>query len=154
MPRRNINYSKISIYKIQHIDDDSLLYVGQTTDFTKRKSSHKSKANNSKMNDCKLYSMIRDNGGWDMFNMVEVKKFPCTNKKEAEAEEDRVMRELKASMNSKSSVPALGDHTFKSNARLYKEQMEEQYAPLRARAKASLEKIDQEIEFLKTFRII
>ena len=154
MPRRNINYSKISIYKIQHIDDDSLLYVGQTTDFTKRKSSHKSKANNPKMNDYKLYTMIRDNGGWDMFNMVEVKKFPCTNKKEAETEEDRVMRELKASMNSKGAVQVIGDNTYKSNSQIYKEQMQEQYAPLRERIKANLEKVDQNIALLKTFRII
>ena len=147
MPRNNINYSNISIYKIQHVNDETLLYVGQTTDFTKRKSAHKSRAKNSKMNDCKLYSMIRDNGGWDMFNMIEVKKFPCTNKKEAEAEEDRVMRELKSTLNSNSSEN--GDHTFKSNSQIYKEQMQEQYAPLRERIKANLEKLDQDIALLK-----
>jgi folate-binding protein YgfZ len=43
--------------------------------------------------------MIRDNGGWECFNMIEIEKFSCTNKREAEAEEDKVMRELKATMN-------------------------------------------------------
>ena len=147
MPRNNINYSNISIYKIQHVNDETLLYVGQTTDFTKRKSAHKSRATKSKMNDCKLYSMIRDNGGWDMFNMIEVKKFPCTNKKEAEAEEDRVMRELKATLNSNSSEN--GDHTFKSSNQEFQERIRKEYAPLRARMKESLEKVDKDIALLK-----
>ena len=37
MPRKAIDYSKTIIYKIQHEDNDELLYVGHTTDFTKRK---------------------------------------------------------------------------------------------------------------------
>jgi hypothetical protein len=152
MPRHNINYANISIYKIQHIDNDSLLYVGQTSDFTKRKSAHKTKAKRSKMNDCKLYLMIRENGGWEMFNMVEVKKFPCSNKKEADAEEDRVMRELKASMNSRSAFPVSGDYTFKSKTQEYKERMLVEYAELRERGKKLLEKVDQDIAYLNTTR--
>ena len=44
--------------------------------------------------------MIRDNGGWECFRMVQIKEFPCNNRREAEAEEDKVMLELKANMNS------------------------------------------------------
>jgi hypothetical protein len=84
-----------------------------------------------------------------MFNMIEIKKFPCKNKKEAEAEEDRVMRELKATMNSKGAVQVIDDNVFKSNSKIYKEQMQEQYAPLRERIKANLEKVDQDIALLK-----
>ena len=43
--------------------------------------------------------MIRENGGWDMFKMIEVKKYPCKDKREAERREDEIMKELKASMN-------------------------------------------------------
>ena len=43
--------------------------------------------------------MIRENGGWESFKMLEIKKFPCSDKREAEAEEDRIMREAKTSMN-------------------------------------------------------
>ena len=101
MPRTAINYDNTIIYKIQHVDDDTLLYVGHTTDFTKRKSAHKANLNNTnnKAFNYKVYQMIRDNGGWDMFRMIEVKTFACSNKREAEAEEDRVMRELKGTMN-------------------------------------------------------
>jgi len=101
MPRKPMDYSKTLIYKIQHTTDESLLYVGHTTDFTKRKSAHKQHTNRENGNEYKrkVYTMIRENGGWEMFNMIEVKKFPCNNKREAEAEEDKVMREMKASMN-------------------------------------------------------
>lgn len=35
------DYSKTIIYKIQHEDDESLVYVGSTTNFTRRKCEHK-----------------------------------------------------------------------------------------------------------------
>jgi hypothetical protein len=98
-----VDYSKCVIYKIQHKELDELLYVGSTTHFRNRKVRHKSTcydANGIAYN-YKLYSTIRDNGGWDSFNMVIVKEFPCENKRQAEAEEDRVMREMKSSLNMK-----------------------------------------------------
>ncbi len=101
MPRISIDYSNTIIYKIQHNDKEELIYVGHTTDFTKRKSAHKltTRSEKDKAYNRQLYKMIRDNGGWDSFKMIEIKKFSCTNKREAEAEEDKVMRELKATMN-------------------------------------------------------
>ena len=47
----------------------------------------------------KLYQMIRENGGWDDFNMIVIEEFPCKNLREAKAEEDKVMREMKSTMN-------------------------------------------------------
>jgi len=101
MPRTPVDYSKTLIYKIQHIEDESLLYIGSTTNFTKRKTSHKSacKNMNNKAYNYKVYDMIRNNGGWEMFKMVEIEKFPCRDKREAEAREDELMIELKANMN-------------------------------------------------------
>ena len=101
MPRKAIDYSNTIIYKIQHEDDDELIYIGHTTDFTKRKSAHKQGAtnpNNSKYNR-KLYKIIRDNGNWGSFKMIEITKYPCNDANEACAEEDRIMQELKANMN-------------------------------------------------------
>ena len=43
--------------------------------------------------------MIRENGGFDRFKMIEVEKYPCKDKREAERRENEVMNELKASMN-------------------------------------------------------
>ena len=102
MPHTKADYSKTVIYKIQHREIDELLYVGSTTDFTRRKKQHQKMCNNadSKFHNFKVYQMIRDNGGWDAFNMTIIKEFPCQNKYEAFMEEDRCMIEMKANMNS------------------------------------------------------
>ena len=42
MPKVPMDYSKCCIYKIEHVDDESLVYVGHTTCFDKRKTKHKS----------------------------------------------------------------------------------------------------------------
>ncbi len=106
MPKKNTNYENTVIYKIQHIEKEDMLYVGSTTDFTKRKCAHKKCSfapEHSQNYNLKLYTMIRENGGWDSFRMLEIEKFPCKDKREAEAEEDRIMKELKANMNSRGS---------------------------------------------------
>ena len=105
MPKKPTDYSKTIIYKIQHIDNPELLYVGSTTDFTKRKYHHKSCCNNpnNRGHNFKLYKMIRENGNWDMFNMVVIKPFQCQNKQEALTEEDKLIREMKSSLNMNSN---------------------------------------------------
>jgi gas vesicle protein len=102
MPKTPMNYSKCCIYKIEHIENESLVYVGHTTNFNKRKGEHKSncKNENRKAFNFKLYQMLRDNGGWDRFKMIEVEKYPCKDKREAGRREDEIMTELKASINS------------------------------------------------------
>ena len=101
MPKIAMDYSKCSIYKTEHIENESLVYVGHTTNFNKRKARHKINCNNEndKKFNFKLYQMIRDNGGFDMFKMVEVEIYPCKDKREAERRENEIMKELKASMN-------------------------------------------------------
>ena len=101
MPKKAMDYSKCVIYKIQHKDNNDLLYVGHTTNFTKRKNEHKSGVicETSNAYNHKVYQMIRENGGWLDFNMVVVKDFPCENNRQAEAEEDRIIREMKTTMN-------------------------------------------------------
>ena len=105
MPKVPMDYSKCCIYKIEHIDDDTLVYVGHTTNFEKRKIQHKGncKNDNGKQYNYKVYQMIRENGGWDMFKMLEVEKYPCADKREAERRENEVMKELKSSMNTNKS---------------------------------------------------
>jgi hypothetical protein len=112
MPVNEINFQNTVIYKIQHIEKEDLIYVGHTTDFTKRKYLHKyhSSKESSKKSSVKVYEMIRSNGGWEMFKMLEVKKFPCNDKREAMAEEDKVMKELKATMNAICAVYDVEKH--------------------------------------------
>ena len=43
--------------------------------------------------------MMRDNGGWEMFRMIEIEKYPCNDKREAEKRECEVMKDFRANMN-------------------------------------------------------
>ena len=105
MPKFPMDYSKCCIYKIEHVDNESLVYVGHTTCFNKRKTTHKSSCcnDNDRHFNLKVYQMIRENGGWDAFKMIEVEKYPCNDKREAERRENEIMKDLKASMNTNKS---------------------------------------------------
>jgi hypothetical protein len=63
--------------------------------------------------------MIRLNGGWEMFVMIEVEKYPCNDKREAEKRENELMKELKASMNK------IKNFRTEEDKRQYKEEYDE-----------------------------
>jgi hypothetical protein len=92
MPKLPIDYSNTTIYKLVHKEDysNANTYIGSTTDFIRRKNNHKTACNNEKNKEYnyKKYQYIRDNGGWGEWNMLEVEKFPCNDKREAEAREE------------------------------------------------------------------
>ena len=46
MPKKPIDYSTCCIYKLEHIENESLIYVGHTTNFKQRKAQHKNICNN------------------------------------------------------------------------------------------------------------
>lgn len=95
------DYSNTVIYKIQHREKDHLIYVGCTTNFNARRHQHRCRVSNvgDKEYNAYKYKMIRENGGWDMFDMKPVKIISCKNKLEAEIEEERTRQELKATLN-------------------------------------------------------
>jgi hypothetical protein len=103
MTRIKVDYSNTIIYKIQHISNEDLIYIGATTDFRHRKSAHKSQSNNYNTTTLTgktiLYKTIKENGGWENFRMIEIKKFPCKDKRESDAEEFKMIQEMKAIMN-------------------------------------------------------
>ena len=73
------------------------MYVGHTTDYTRRKNNHKK---DSKEFSYKLYKMIRDNGGWENWDMVEIEKYQCTDGNEARARERYYYDILSPNLNS------------------------------------------------------
>ena len=80
-----VNYSKSIIYKIVPKDINlDYVYIGSTCDFKSRKSKHKGSCNNpnSKQYNYKIYQHIRDNGGWDEFEMILIEYYPCNTKLE------------------------------------------------------------------------
>ena len=114
MPRKAIDYKKVIIYKLV-CDDLSVkdLYVGHTTDFTNRKKRHKQcclNSNNSKHN-YKVYKMIRENGDWNNWSMIEIEKYPCNDDNEARARERFWYEELQATMNTLRPKINFGERT-------------------------------------------
>jgi hypothetical protein len=102
MPKTEMDYAKTVIYKLccknPLITD---IYIGHTTNFIQRKKHHKNSYNNinNKEYNKYAYKFIRDNGGWDNWNMVQIEEFSCKNKREAEAKEHQWIVDLKASLN-------------------------------------------------------
>ena len=102
MPKKAFDFSKTEMYKIIHCDPEKdFCYVGHTTNFTERKKCHKRAYTyeSAKGHHCKVYQMIRENGGWDNFKMVFIEKWPCESLREAEAREQYWIDTLKPNMN-------------------------------------------------------
>ena len=102
MPRTNINYQKTIIYKIVCNDlNIKDIYVGHTTEFTKRKHNHKNRCNNpnDKKYNLKIYKTIRENEGWENWTMVEIEKYPCNDKNEACSRERHWCEQLNSNLN-------------------------------------------------------
>jgi hypothetical protein len=99
MPKNQTDYSNTVIYKLccnePTITD---IYIGHTTNFSKRKHQHKTLCCNE--NDKRyVYQFIRDNGGWDNWKMIQIKEHSCKNKREAEAIEHYWIEQLCPTLN-------------------------------------------------------
>ena len=98
MPKFPIDYSKTLMYKIVCKNPDiTACYVGQTTNFVLRKSAHRSSAARSSL---RVYSYIRENGGWDNWTMVSLGPYPCANAMEAKLKESEFIVKEHATLNS------------------------------------------------------
>jgi len=96
------DYSNGQIYKLTCLDPNiKEIYVGSTVNFRLRYNSHKSRCHNinSDKYNLKVYKYIRDYGGWNNWNMVLIKDFPCNSKRELTTEEDKIMLEMKTTLN-------------------------------------------------------
>ena len=100
MPKDNIDYSHTIIYKICCKDATVTdIYVGHTTNFIQRKYQHKLSCNNFK-EDYKIYNTIRENGGWNNWDMFEIAKYNCKDSTDARIKEQEHYELLKATLNS------------------------------------------------------
>lgn len=105
MPINNINYLNTIIYKICSKDITIKdIYVGSTTNFISRKREHKKNCNKetSKEYNNYKYKFIRDNGGWDNWEMILVEKYPCNSNLEARKREKEICEQLTATLNKQS----------------------------------------------------
>ena len=108
MPKTEIDYSNTIIYKITCKDPNITdLYVGHTTNFVQRKHAHKQSCINDKsLNyNCKLYQVIRNNGGWSNWSMEIINFFNCKDHYEARKKEQDYFVLLQATLNSIEPMP-------------------------------------------------
>jgi hypothetical protein len=76
-------------------------YIGHTNYFVYRKRQHELpciNTNHSKAH-IKLYQVIRENGGWDEWEMIEIEKFNGKTKLEARIREQELIKEHNANLN-------------------------------------------------------
>ena len=126
MPKTEIDYSNTIIYKII-CNDPSIndVYVGHTTNFVQRKHGHKQNCINEKLPsyNCKLYNIIRQNGGWSNWRMEIINFYNCKNQYEARIKEQEHFTLLNATLNSVEPLPKSNlinnDHDTESNNNEY-----------------------------------
>ena len=102
MPKIPSDYSKACIYKLCCKDPNIKdIYIGSTTNFTKRKSGHKTCCNNpeQKQNHSYVYKFIRDNENWENWSMIEIEKVQVQDKRELEMKEREYIEKYKATLN-------------------------------------------------------
>ena len=96
--RCNKKYMNTVIYKISCKDETIKdIYIGQTTNFDIRKFYH---IRDSKISCIKLYKFIRDNGGWDNWDMIILGEYSCKNFQHSSKLEWYWWKKLKATLNS------------------------------------------------------
>tara|TARA_R110002096_G_scaffold430621_1_gene644748 strand:+ start:858 stop:1325 length:468 start_codon:yes stop_codon:yes gene_type:complete len=98
-----VNYNNSMIYKLCCKDlSVTDVYVGSTTNFTRRKTQHRHNSNSSpkyKEHDYKVYKFIRANGGWENWDMVLIKNVSCDNVLELHKIERTYYENLNATLN-------------------------------------------------------
>ena len=103
MPKAPINYQHTHFYKIvcKNLDIKDC-YVGHTTNFKNRKQQHKRTCyneNDKAHYNNHLYKFIRNNGGFDNFEMVLIKTECCENALHARQKEREYIEQLNATLN-------------------------------------------------------
>ena len=109
MSKYNIDYSNTIVYKIT-CKDPSIqdVYVGHTVNFVQRKKAHQLSCMNSNYSNhnCKVYNVIRNNGGWDNWSMGIIAFYNCKDLDEARQKEQAHFVALNATMNSIEPFPS------------------------------------------------
>lgn len=102
----HINYSITPIIFYKFVCENPEIkscYVGHTTNFQQRKSSHKSRCHTeqSLKYNLQIYKTIRENGGWNQWKMIEVGRRICLDLPNCLKIEQEYIEELQANLNSR-----------------------------------------------------
>ena len=102
MPRTPINYDNVYFYKLVCKDlNITECYVGHTTNFRNRKHAHKAACSNqsNEHHSYRVYQYIRDNGGWENWDMILIEECKREGRLNALKKEREFLEQLKASLN-------------------------------------------------------
>jgi hypothetical protein len=108
MQKPEVDYANTIIYKITCKDPNIKdIYVGHTVNFVQRKHAHKQSCNNENSCNykCKLYETIRNNGGWNNWDMEIIHFCKCKDQYEARSKEQEYFVLLNATLNSIEPLP-------------------------------------------------
>ena len=106
-------YQKGLIYKLCCRDTAITdIYVGSTCNFRRRKANHKHNCNNEnrKGYNTYVYQFIRDHGGWENFEMIELLKYPCNTKRELGLKEREYLELLGGTLNKRVPTRSIKEH--------------------------------------------
>jgi len=123
MPKTIIDYSKTIIYRIVCRDlTIKDCYVGHTTNFIKRKQQHKNVCNNpnSKHFNCYVYKFIRNNGGWENWDIILIDTFNCNDLNEACKKEREHIELYNATLNSIMLSRKIKEYNEENNKKINK----------------------------------
>ena len=123
-----VNYSNSIIYKLCCKDPEiKEIYVGSTTNFYRRKQEHKSNCNNSncKNYNSNVYEFIRNNGGFDNWEMIEIERYNAIDKQDLRKRERYFLEQLEASLNM--YIPITTIEEKKEYRKKYREENQENY---------------------------
>lgn len=96
------DYSKCLIYKLCCKDPTIKdIYVGSTCNKNRRKNQHKNACNNPNDHNYNyyVYQFIRENGGFENFDLIMIEEYPCDNKLQKETRERYYIELLKPTLN-------------------------------------------------------
>ena len=123
MPK-NPDYSKSLIYKLCSKNPEiTEIYIGSTTNKRNRKNCHRTDCNNSNAKGYNryVYQFIRDNGGFENWDLVMIEDFQCNSKNELECRERYWIETLKPELNKQ--IPT---RTKKESFKIYYEEHKEE----------------------------
>jgi hypothetical protein len=90
------------VYKLVSTDIEiKECYVGSTNNERVRKNQHKSCCNNEKdkWHNLYVYQFIRDNGGWENWDMIQIEEFKYNERRQLHTRERYWLETLQASLN-------------------------------------------------------
>ena len=147
MPRTPIDYTNTLFYKLCCKDISITdVYVGHTTEFRKRKNTHKNNCHNEKIRayNYHVYQFIREHGGWDNWDMILIERSGCQDALEARKMERQYIEQYNATLNK--TIPNRSEKEY------YQDHAERIRSKSRAKYHASEEAKEQKRKYCKAYR--